>query len=219
MKFNPQIQEYGTFDPVMTLAQASKEPRLVGVSMALAYEKGGQLTRRIMKALGDATQGYGPKVPKGLHAIVDTRCQRLMPGMYPAIPGWHCDDIPRPTYEGQPDFSLVNPEARHFTAYCETVPNVSNTEYVLSPFEFTPTQGPVWRELHRTLENSRGLLRGHQRAGVIMAMSHDTPHRATACQNRGWRFWLRLSFMHRKPEAPLIASQEHVYVVSEANGW
>lgn len=69
--------------------QIENEVNLRQAGLLNAYQHGGVVTRKALDKLvlvGDRK-----------HVIVDTKVTFLLPGMYPAIPGWHTDGVPRLT--------------------------------------------------------------------------------------------------------------------------
>ena len=213
LDFVPSLKEVGTVDPHASIEQIASEPRLVGASYEEAWAHGGPLARRVLGAIGAFD------CPGSLFPIVDTRCQRLMPGMYSAIPGWHCDDWPRPGYGLQPEPSRVDERARHFTASIDSWNGeLCPTEFVSEPVHLALTGESLWRSVHRGIEALKPSTETLGPGSVLRFGSH-TIHRATPARVRGWRFWFRLSFMHTKPEKALTVGPEQVYVLSEENGW
>lgn len=89
------------------------EPSLFSMSVDMALESCGGLTRRILHHMPWECDDYKEAEAAGLQPVIDVRIHRLMPGMYPAIPGWHCDRVPRANYHSQPDFREVHPLAHH----------------------------------------------------------------------------------------------------------
>ncbi|WP_079516574.1 hypothetical protein [Rossellomorea marisflavi] len=75
-----------------TIAQPSEELvkntlGLHNASLEDALKYGGELTR---EAIGAMRLGFDKK-----YIVVDTKIHMLIPGMCPAIPGWHTDGVPR----------------------------------------------------------------------------------------------------------------------------
>jgi hypothetical protein len=73
---------------------------LHNASLDDALKYGGELTRA---AIGAMNLKFDKK-----HIVVDTKIHMLLPGMCPAIPGWHTDGVPRgvsldPTAKQKPD--------------------------------------------------------------------------------------------------------------------
>lgn len=204
--------------PLRTLAA---EKSLFSCDWIFARSQAGPLTQSVM----DAIEG-SPKIPAagdaGLNCVIDVRVQRLMPGMFPSIPGWHCDGVPRPSYGAQPDFSLLNPYACHFTVIASTADDgVSRTEFLDEPIELTPAPGqPVWRELHRGIESRSPRLNTFRVVnGEIVEFDCLAPHRAMPTTTRGWRLFFRLSMQPNPPIKNAIPNAEQVYLLSEENGW
>lgn len=203
--------------PTATIEQIASEPRLLGVvGIGAALAQGGPLTHSIIETCGFRAFNC----PRGLHPVFDTRIQRLMPGMYPAIPGWHCDDWPRPSYDAQPDPELRDLDAYHITCFVDTFDgDLSATEYLICPLamEWDKTT-PLWQQVHREVE-TLDAPRARMRGGVPYQFNGDLIHRATPAKARGWRYWFRFSTMHRMPDKALTPGPEQIYVLSEENGW
>lgn len=207
------------FNAKASIEEIAAEPRLVGVyGLREAYSRGGPLTRRIIDALSPDIQRS--PCPSNLYPIIDTRCQRLMPGMYSAIPGWHCDDWPRDNYYGQPDPTNINDQALHFTANIDTEGGrLAPTEILMGPIDLTLDPRRVWKSVHCEVENLFHRQLCVHDTNQTLIFGPRTIHRASPARIRGWRFWFRLSYMHRKPEKTLTVGPEQVYVVSNGNGW
>lgn len=157
----------------------------------------------------------------GYHLVVDTRVQRLMPGMYPSIPGWHCDNVPRSDYFAQPDLGKINPNVRHMTLTVSThIDGVSNTEFLLGhlPVRHIDPSESVWRQVHERvhlgIHDSQFIL-----DGTVCIFGQDSVHRASPCVRRGWRLFYRLAMMDKPPLGNHHSNVEQVYILSEKNGW
>lgn len=168
----------------------------------------------------------GEELPSGYHYVVDARVQRLMPGMFPSIPGWHCDGVPRSSYTSQPDLTKVEPNARHAVVLFATGNNVSNTEFINNTpvtVDISDDPIPVWRQVHRAVENQRmgrnEIYTTTVTPGDIAIFDQCSIHRATPTQVRGWRIFYRLSMMPTPPMELGFTNQEQVYLLSEENGW
>lgn len=218
LNFKPEVRALYEFDPYASIAEHAAEPALRSVvGLGAAREQGGNLLRRALEQLGDSYH-----VPRGLTPVVDTRTQRLMPGMYPSIPGWHCDDWPRATYDSQPDPDAVDPEAYHLTAIIDSKGGgLSETEVLcdeLSVYYSPGVDGPLWQAVHKAVE-SHDVITAPMTAGRLWRFGSHTIHRARPATCRGWRFWMRLSMRHKVPDPGIVNSAEQVYILSEANGW
>lgn len=110
MRFNRSPIKYGR-----TIEQPSEEMikntlGLHNASLDDALKYGGELTRL---AIGAMDLTFSKK-----NIIVDTKIHMLVPGMSPALPGWHTDGVPRGT--------SLDPTAKQ-------VPDMHAQEYMDSP--------------------------------------------------------------------------------------
>lgn len=89
---NPVV-EGNKVNDVYDTKDLKNTPSLWNVSLDDAIRFGGDVTRSALSGLtliGDRK-----------HVTVDTKIHMLMPGMIPAIPGWHTDGVPR-QHDGTP---------------------------------------------------------------------------------------------------------------------
>lgn len=161
-----------------------------------------------IKALGN---------PSELHMRIDTRVHMLKPGWLPAIPGWHCDSVPRP--HGQPDPTLSAPHRRHAMVLFESRRNVAPTAFARVAVSVPPYDGcaPYWGHVHASVaHNLVGPARGYAEAGRVWLFGDDALHTATSCQNEGWRLFVRVR-THEDPPSGGLRRQTQVY--STHDGW
>lgn len=187
------------------------EPMLFSAEPIFAYRKGGPVTRRILDALPE--DAWFPDF--GRHIVIDTRLHMLMPGMYPAIPGWHCDAWPRGK-EGQPDTrdSLIGRKGiRHWVCI---IGEPSFTEFAADEVKIVLDKDHVWRSVSKGVDGAP-IATDFARDGEVVEFGIDQLHRATPADRHGWRFFLRLS--HYQFEAQnQIRKQVQVYT-TEHGGW
>ncbi len=208
------------FDKPGTIPELAAEPCLFSASPKFAAETGGPITQQVLRSIPYDSTAYLNARSSGLHPVIDVRVQRLMIGMYPAIPGWHCDSVPRKDYTSQPDFALIDPNSFHLTLVLGThTSGVSLTEFVERDLEFTyDNTKPIWSQLHKQIETSSVETRSVL-SGELYMFNSETPHRARPTTDRGWRYFFRLS-MYRSPTiSDAVPGQQQVYVLSEENGW
>lgn len=180
---------------------------------------GGPLTQEILDEIDLSREDIRAAFEYGLTPVIDVRVQRLMPGMYPSIPGWHCDAVPRKDYHSQPDFSLLHPASMHMTCLLSTSDNVSNTEFLAVPFGMTFTDDePVWKQLHKHIVKE-SMTSMTIRPGWVYKFSSLTPHRTAPTVERGWRLFFRMSMYHNPPIVNKVPAAQQVYLLSEENGW
>lgn len=205
----------------LSMFDLAKEPSLFSCGEFGLYEHGGALAKSALsQVLSLYKDEYEHAKKAGLSAIIDVRVQRLMPGMYPSIPGWHCDAVPRNGYHGQPDFGLIDPSAFHVALLLSSeVAGVSNTEFVTS--RLRPTimdKDHVYRDLHTQVERAKpDTIKVAD--GVFTYFTPKTIHRACPTARRGWRMFFRFSMYHKPPIQNVISGQQQVYLLSEENGW
>jgi len=166
----------------------------------------------------------------GAHRVIDTRSHMLMPGQYPAIPGWHCDAYPRGQHSsGQPDLWSGNPKCFHYVVtISDQRDGVSNTTFLeASEVALLVRPEEVWGSVHEDLERR---LREPSAAdprygrktwavpdGHLLRFNQESLHRATKTHTKGWRWFFRLSMYHSAPMNQ-IRRQVQVYT-TEGGGW
>lgn len=153
------------------------------------------------------------------YITVDTRLAMLMPGWYPCIPGWHCDDFWRPT-KMQPHL-LTAPETEDVMV---VLGHNSRTTFVAESLtipinESSPDEhGNVYSHLHKAVEflqpktfkvNEREFIKFNQLS----------IHRGEPADSEGWRYFFRLvGSGHIKPKNE-VRTQTQVYLTDPFKGW
>lgn len=214
--FTSEARVVAVVDGKTDIATLLSEPNLTSADPYTVGAEGGPLTKEITALILGRED-----TPKGLHAVIDVRVQRLMRGMYPSIPGWHCDGVPRDNYHAQPDFTQIHPATKHYTCVLATESGLSQTQFYDGlPFdmEFT-SKVPTWKQLHMYMADRRTLDTKQFGEGRIVEFGPLTPHRSTPCMARGVRLFYRLSFYHNPPVKNVINAAQQVYLLSEENGW
>ncbi len=200
----------------------AREQSIQSSTIEWAEEHATPLVRDMLAALKAVSDRH--VCPPDYHWVLDVRVQRLMPGMYASIPGWHCDGVPRCDYHAQPNLEAFNRKVKHFVLTRSTG-DVTNTEFLtrLVSCGIYPNE-PVWRQVHRIVEHRRRM-ESHDYPsllvpdGEVVTFGQDCLHRATPVRTRGWRIFMRLSQMITPPLELGFAPQQQVYVLSEENGW
>lgn len=214
--FDPLPPTERRVDGYATEAEIATEPMLFSASIEFARAQGGLLTSR---ALEEAVK----LVPRraGYYQVIDTRCHMLMPGMVPAIPGWHCDTVPRP-HGQQPDLAQAHGGINVHATVTIATPDLegARTEFVGEKIAMGPAlidKNRVWGSVDREVNALSNLHTVQVDHGVLAAFSETVLHRATAATHRGWRFFFRLSNM-RTPPKNQIRRQTQVYFEG-GQGW
>lgn len=221
----PQVATVGAVLGTRKISELAAEPCLFSCDMRAAEVQGGDITAGILEQVRQVCKpAMLAAYEAGLSEVIDVRVQRLMPGMYPSIPGWHCDAVPRADYWSQPDFARLNPASFHVTTLVDTYEG--GHQFGLCPtvfldnaikFNYDETR-PVWKQLHQQIEAAPQRTR-YVRPGELLCFDSRSPHKATACRERGWRLFFRLSMYHRPPVVNKVQTVQQVYVLSEENGW
>lgn len=195
-KFNSICTNLGQFAQTISNDEIKKEPMFFNSDFHYAMERGGEITKSFLSAL--------PRNWRQEPLVFDSRVHMLMPGWYPAIPGWHHDDVPRPEIPvgqhfitaGQPDYDnpryksdhilgLVNSDVcpTHFAVGECTMPAVGENEL-------------IYRTWHPEVE--RLIREGSMKSEVckdrtLYYFDCDTFHTGTKAISNGWRWFGRVS--------------------------
>jgi len=227
---NSDKQLYSTFATVGTFATdipnsaIKNEPMFFNSDLNFAHANGGDITKSFIDALPLEWQ-EGPMV-------FDSRVHMLMPGWFPAIPGYHHDDVPRPEIpvgqhfatSGQPDYDnpryrsdhimgLVNADIcpTHFAMGECTMPRVEDGDLIYRRWH---------AEVERLLaEGSMDLAKAPDRS--LVQFNCDAFHSGTKAVSNGWRWFGRVS-RHTERANKItneIRQQVQVYLEFPMEGW
>jgi hypothetical protein len=157
------------------------------------------------------------------YVSIDSRTHMLMEGMFPCIPGWHCDDFYRTAELGnQPDLKNVHkvaPAVHHMLILGDN----SKTEFTTAdvdaddPVKILEQEGkdkPVYLYYDKMLEEYAAdseLPTVHVEPATIYTFGPTAFHRGQAATKNGWRFFIRVTESnHRNPKNE-IRYQTQVY--------
>lgn len=219
--FKSTIANLGPFPGI--IGDIKNEPMLFNSSYAFAFENGGNITRSFLSALPDLWKD---------DVVFDSRVHMLMPGWYPAIPGFHHDDVPRPEIPvgqhfitaGQPDYD--NPRYRS-----EHILGLVNAEICPTVFALGSCTMPavedgelVYRKWHLEVERliSEGLLEVVEApSNKLIYFDCDTFHTGVKARSNGWRWFGRISRNtdRAKNTTNEIRKQAQVYLEFPMEGW
>jgi hypothetical protein len=190
-------------------------PQFFRADYDMVYRRGGLLLRRLLEAL--------PLAGQFKHISIDSRTHMLMPGMYPCIPGWHCDDFFRPT-AGQPDLANITsvaPSVHHSVIFG----NNALTEYVIEPMllpdpsELLETDGrPIYAVYHQMIESLHPKTRSLEE-GEIVTFGPLVFHRGVPATAPGWRHFLRVTESNHWEPRNEIRTQSQVYLTENFHSW
>lgn len=212
--FEPEIRTLGHIESRYRTSEISSEPMLFQADLDFARTHGGPITNRIIDELF-LSHSFMAFYYANPNVIIDTRATMTKPGMYPSIPGWHCDAVPRREHHSQPDLTKISDDVQHFMVLLSDENNVTNTEFVTEPVTIDVDEDNVWNSVDRYIENN-DVKTSFLKEGDIIRFTQTAIHRASVCKKRGWRFFFRLSLGESQPKNE-IRKQVQVYVTS--NGW
>lgn len=189
-----------------------------------AYNNGGEITRSFILNL--PTWLYNEP------AVIDTRVHMLMPGWFPAIPGYHHDDVPRPEIPvgqhfitaGQPDYDNMRYKSKHFLGLVNA--HIAPTEFIIGRCEMPKVeQGElVYRKWHYHLEKlleqkAIGKIEAPDRQ--IISFDWQTFHQCVKARHNGWRWFGRVSIDTDRVKSITneIRKQVQVYMEFPMEGW
>lgn len=193
--FKPKIQHLNSFAIEISNDEIKKEPMFFNTDLKFAYENGGEITKSFIDNLPEDWKE---------NVVFDSRVHMLMPKWYPAIPGWHHDDVPRaliPTGQhfitgGQPNYDNPRYQSEHIMGLvnAEICPTqFINTECVMPPI---PEGALIYRKWHTEIEkliakNKVEVLEAKDR--TLIYFDCNTFHTGIGAKTNGWRWFGRVS--------------------------
>lgn len=189
------------------------EPMLFGASIDFALNNGGLLTTAFLSKLS-------PEFFNSPDLLIDSRSHMLFENMYPCIPGFHLDFIPRTREDGQPSHDNPKFQPKHCLAI---LGDCSKTEFAIGKSEFVepPLNHKVYGEWHK--DTLKKLESGELQSFVVpekqlVYFNCWSLHQGVAATHNGWRWFIRATIgSDRKPKNE-IRKQTQVYLLS-VDGW
>lgn len=214
-KFNSQMEVLGHM-PKFDQSIVKEEPMFFNSSIEYAYEHGGPITKAFLDSLPNKDI---------VDYVFDSRVHMLMEGFYPCIPGWHHDDVPRSTANGQPNY--INPEYHSDHILGLVNGDICPTEFCIGEAEMPDVdEGEVYyRVWHERLEEfiKAGKLQVVQAANdPIIKFDAHSFHRGQQALKGGWRWFGRVSWNTDRcnNKTNEIRKQVQVYIPSpDHRGW
>lgn len=221
--FKPSIYNLDTFAEKVSNDLIKEEPMLFNTDLSFAYENGGPITKSFIE-----------KLPPGWNddVVFDSRVHMLMPGWYPAIPGWHHDDVPRteiPTGQhfitaGQPDYDNPRYSSEHIMGLVNA--EICPTQFISTTCSMPPIpEGElIYRKWHLEIEKlieqgKLDILEARDR--TLIYFDCNTFHTGTSARGSGWRWFGRLSRNtdRTKKITNEIRVNTQVYLEFPMEGW
>ena len=217
--FVPKIKTVGQLSH-RTLKEIRDETMLFGADWEYANEVGGPILKEFMKVLSEnETFKYHFENYKSerQNIVIDSRVSMTMPGAYPSLPGWHCDDFNRSERYAQPNPEDANDKVTHFMALVgEAQDGNSCTQFITEPLTVKLDRTDVWHSLDKSINSLPKYKSDFIKNREVIHFNQNAIHRATPTKTPGWRLFVRCSFTHR-PNYNEIRKQVQIYV--DRNGW
>jgi hypothetical protein len=222
--FDSRVTPLGSFAQEVDNAAIKDEPMFFNCDLAFAHENGGPITRSFINAL-DQEWREAP-------AVFDSRVHMLMPGWYPAIPGFHHDDVPRPAIPvgqhfvtaGQPDYDNPRYYSRHILGLVNAA--VAPTDFAVGKCVMPEVANGdlIYRAWHAEVE--RLLATGEMERvsapdRTLVHFDWQTFHTGVQAVSSGWRWFGRVSYNTDRVDRITndIRRQVQVYLEFPMEGW
>lgn len=221
MLFKSDLKELA---PLILVPDHKEVPQFYRADMEFAREmsKDSQAMQLLLNQIELITCNDGFK-----YTSIDARTHMLMKGMYPCIPGWHCDDFYRPTND-QPALDTVENEAPQ-QHYLICLGNVSLTEFLNDDFHGpTPQQvkeidgadKPVYYHYDHYVERLIERCKVEEGHNPVISVKENTIysfgplafHRGMPANANGWRTFIRVTRSNHRAAKNEIRYQSNVYI-------
>lgn len=189
-----------------------------------AWRNAGPITKSFLDAL--------PEEWWDEPAVFDSRVHMLMPGWYPAIPGYHHDDVPRPAIPvgqhfvtaGQPDYDNPRYRSEHIMGLVNA--NIAPTNFALGTCTMPRVADGdlIYRRWHEEVERLLAVGAMESVAAPdrkLIAIDCDAFHQGTKAVGNGWRWFGRVSRNTDRTATITkeIRRQVQVYLEFPMEGW
>lgn len=223
MKFNSQIQELQPFF-IGDNSEIKDEPMFFNCDLQFAFKNGGQITKQFIDAL--------PEEWLDGKCVFDSRVHMLMPGWYPAIPGYHHDDVPRPEIAtgqhfitaGQPDY--INPRYRSEHIMGLVNADICPTVFAIGECDMSdiPEGELIYRQWDAEIKEQlqQGIIQLELiKDRTLTYFNCDTFHTGQKALSNGWRWFGRVSRNTDRVNKITneIRKQVQVYLEFPMEGW
>ena len=194
--FNSQYKKLSVFGEDIKNQDIKNEPMFFNSDFQFAMQRGGPITKAFLNALPLDWQ----KSP----LVFDSRVHMLMPGWYPAIPGWHHDDVPRGTIPvgqhfmtaGQPDYDCPKYKSEHILGLVNA--SICPTHFAVGHciMPKIPEGQLIYRTWHNEVEKlikEKTLSLEVCQDRTLYYFNWETFHTGTKAVSNGWRWFGRVS--------------------------
>jgi len=219
--FDSKVTEVGNF--TADAKDIKNEPMFFNSSFEYARANGGPITKSFLEALPIGWQK---------DVVFDSRCHMLMPGWYPAIPGWHHDDVPRGAIPpGQHFLTAGQPDYETPRYYSEHIMGLVNAEVCPTQFasgvctmNAVPEGELIYRQWNTEIENyiASGVLKlSEAKSNTLYFFDWQSFHTGRKAVSNGWRWFGRISRNTERTKTCTneIRKQVQVYLEFPMEGW
>lgn len=222
--FNSHFKELGSFASEVGNEGIKNETMFFNCDLEFAYDNGQEITKDFIDNL--------PEDWKKGEVVFDSRVHMLMPGWYPAIPGYHHDDVPRPEIAtgqhfitaGQPDYDNPRYLSEHILGLVNA--QVAPTDFAIGSCTLSqiPDGDLIYRQWHKEvleLIDKGGMKRVQCPDRTLIQFDWQTFHQGTKAVSSGWRWFGRVSRNtdRTKKITNEIRRQAQVYMEFLMEGW
>lgn len=219
MKFDSRIKKVGNFESIWSQEEIKNEPMLFNCSIEAAYELGGSITKSFLDKIPGNWYISNP--------VIDSRVHMLKKSWYPAIPGWHQDDVPRSTLTGQPNYTNPKYHSEHLMGLVNG--EICPTRFLIGEVEVPDPDinRVVYEDWSNYIDDNypspipNAAFFEYPKSGEMIQFDWQTFHEATQAVDDGWRWFIRLS---RKTDRQAnmtneLRKQVQVYLEYPKAGW
>lgn len=193
--FVSSFRPLGAFATEVSDDEIKNETMFFNSDLDFAYKEGGPITRSFIDALPEDWKR---------NVVFDSRVHMLMPGWYPAIPGYHHDDVPRPDIPvgqhfltaGQPDYDNPRYLSEHILGLVNA--SVCPTHFAVGEcvMKEVPEGELIYRQWHQEVEDllEKGelkLIPAPDR--TLVYFDWQSFHTGSKAVANGWRWFGRVS--------------------------
>lgn len=222
--FNSHFKELGSFASGVGNEGIKNETMFFNCDLEFAYDNGQEITKSFIDNL--------PEDWKKGEVVFDSRVHMLMPGWYPAIPGYHHDDVPRPEIAtgqhfitaGQPDYDNPRYLSEHILGLVNA--QVAPTDFAIGSCTLSqiPDGDLIYRQWHKEvleLIDKGEMKRAQCPDRTLIQFDWQTFHQGTKAVSSGWRWFGRVSRNtdRTKKITNEIRRQAQVYMEFPMEGW
>lgn len=197
-------------------------PQFFRADAEYVYKLGGSTYRAILDA--------APLGRRRRYVSIDSRVHMLMPGFFPCIPGWHCDDFLRTDPPpGQPRFRDISErpelESEH---HAILLGKTAATEYACAPItlpDWIVTGTSVYADADRDIESHADGRLGRDDQTLIAPFGSFVSfgalvwHRGHAATMHAWRLFVRITESDHWQPRNEMRTQVQVYLTEPSKGW